>query len=361
MKHLYIVAGFLFVIIQVQILALNSNSFDRTNTASNTESQPTIIEPQSSMASWAMTSVQWSDIPQPDDNPITEASVELGAMLFFDPRLSESNMMSCATCHHPKMGFSDGIPLFTGDHGNTGPRRTQTAQNLAWNATYFWDGRASSLEEQALMPIHSPEEMNQEVRQLLKELSEAGYYPYFQEAFGKYTEISPANIGKALASFQRTLVSVNSPFDRYMAGDQTALSSSQVRGMALFEGKARCATCHFGPNFTDDGFHNIGIDINDTGRYKLVPLPSMKYAFKTPGLRDVAYRAPYFHDGSAATLNDVIELYDQGGAEYMRDMPNIAIVPLGLTDQEKTDLVAFLEALSGTGVYDYPVPRLPVP
>ena len=312
------------------------------------------------MTGWAMTSINWRDIPQPENNTLTEARVKLGAMLFFDPRLSGSNMMSCATCHHPKMGFSDGVPLFIGDHGNTGPRATPTSQNLAWNTNFFWDGRAKSLEEQAIMPIQSPEEMNQDLRSLMRELSDAGYYPYFRDAFGKYTEINPTNIGKALAAYQRTLVSVNSPFDRYMAGDRTAMTSSQIRGMELFQTKAQCTTCHFGPNFTDDGFHNIGIDTTDTGRHKLLPLPSMKYAFKTPGLRDVAYRAPYFHDGSASTLEEVIELYDQGGVSYMRDMPNIAIQPLSLTAQEKQDLVAFMEALSGVGVYDYPVPKLPV-
>lgn len=311
------------------------------------------------MATWAMTSIEWADIPQPLDNPLTEAKVELGAMLFFEPRLSGSNMMSCATCHHPKRGFSDGEPLFIGDHGNTGPRATPTAQNLAWNTTFFWDGRAGSLEDQALMPIRSLQEMNQEVQQLLEELRRAGYYPYFKKAFGKGAVMTPANIGKAIASFERTLVSVNAPFDRYIEGDRTALTASQLRGKHLFETKAQCTTCHFGPNFTDDGFHNIGIDTLDTGRYKVVPIPAMKYAFKTPGLRDVAFRAPYFHDGSAATLEDVLDVYDQGGASYMRDMPNLGIQPLGLTGQEKEDVVAFLEALTGEGVYDYSVPRLP--
>ena len=319
------------------------------------------VSPESieGMASWAMTSVQWADIPQPADNLITEAKVDLGAMLFFDPRLSGSNMMSCATCHHPKMGFSDGVPLFIGDHGNIGPRATPTAQNLAWNSSFFWDGRAGSLEEQAIMPIGSPEEMNQEMRQLIDELFQAGYYPYFKKAFGQGAVMTPANIGKAIATYERTLVSVNSPFDRYMKGDKTALNSSQLRGKEVFETKGQCTTCHFGPNFTDDGFHNIGIDTTDAGRYKLVPVERMKYAFKTPGLRDVAFRAPYFHDGSAATLEEVLELYDLGGVDYMRHLPNIAIQPLGLTELEKRDLVAFLEALTGEGVYDYPVPRLP--
>ena len=316
------------------------------------------------MASWAMTSINWDQIPQPEDNPITRKKVELGAMLFFDPRLSGSNMMSCATCHHPKMGYSDGVPLFIGDHGNIGSRATPTAQNLAWNSVFFWDGRASSLEEQAVMPITAAEEMGQGMgggvgNDLIDELFQAGYYPYFKEAFGKGAVMTMDNIGKAIATYERILVSVNSPFDRYMTGDKTALNSSQLRGKQVFETKGQCTTCHFGLNFTDDGFHNIGIDTTDVGRYKLVPIPRMKYAFKTPGLRDVAFRAPFFHDGSAATLEDVVELYDQGGIEYMRDMPNIAIEPLGLTDLEKKDLVAFLEALSGEGAYDYPVPRLP--
>lgn len=313
----------------------------------------------SEMTDWAMTSISWSDIPHPEDNPLTRATVELGAMLFFDPRLSGSNGMSCATCHHPKMGFSDGIPLFIGDHGETGPRATPTAQNLAWNTTFFWDGRAGSLEEQALMPISSMDEMRQDAASMIDELRRAGYYAYFKKAFGKGAVLTEENVGKALANFQRTLVSVNSPFDRYMKGDRTAMTPSQIRGMNVFETRGQCTTCHFGPNFTDDGFHNIGIDTQDEGRYKLVPLPSMKYAFKTPGLRDVAFRAPYFHNGSAATLEEVIELYDQGGVPRMRELPNIAIQPLFLTARDKADLVAFLEALTGEGVYDYPVPRLP--
>ena len=317
------------------------------------------IEARDMMADWTMSTIDWSDIPQPADNPITKEKVELGAMLFFDPRLSASNMMSCATCHHPQRGFSDGIPLFIGDQSNIGPRTTPTSQNLAWNTSFFWDGRASSLEQQALMPIAAAGEMNQEMESLLTELRQAGYYPYFKDAFGKGAVLTEDNVAKALATFQRTLVSVNSPFDRYMNGDRTALTSSQLRGKLIFETKAQCARCHFGPNFTDDGFHNIGVADDDLGRYELVPLPSMKYAFKTPGLRDVAFRAPFFHNGSAATLEDVVELYDIGGVAHMRDMPNIAIEPLGLTPQEKEDLVAFMEGLTGEGVYNYPVPQLP--
>ena len=195
--------------------------------------------------------------------------------------------------------------------------------------------------------------------EVIIELRQAGYYPYFKEAFGNGAVMTIENIGKAIASYERILVSVNAPFDRYMKGDKTALTSSQLRGKQVYETKGQCTTCHFGPNFTDDGFHNIGIDTLDLGRYKLVPVPRMKYAFKTPGLRDVAFRAPYFHDGSAETLEEVVELYDRGGVAYMRDMPNIAIEPLGLTELEKKDLVAFLEALTGEGVYDFPVPRLP--
>lgn len=311
------------------------------------------------MATWAMTSIDWADIPQPADNLITKEKVNLGAMLFFDPRLSGSNMMSCATCHHPKMGYSDGEPLFIGDHGNIGPRTTPTAQNLAWNSTFFWDGRASSLEEQAIMPINAPKEMSQDMEDVIDELRQAGYYQYFKQAFGKGAVMTVENVGKAIATYERILVSVNSPFDRYIMGDRTAMNSSQLRGKDVFENKGQCTTCHFGVNFTDDGFHNIGIDTTDVGRYKLVPLPRMKYAFKTPGLRDVAFRAPYFHNGSAETLEEVVELYDQGGVAYMREMENIAIEPLGLTKLEKEDLVAFLEALTGEGAYNYPVPRLP--
>lgn len=312
-----------------------------------------------SMKDWALTDVRWSDIPAPSDNPITEAKVELGSQLFFDPRLSKSNTTSCATCHDPSKGYSDGLAFFEGDHGKKGPRTSPTVINLAWAERYFWDGRAASLEEQALGPVASKAEMRQDMDVLEQELIDAGYEPAFKKAFGPEATITEDNLAKAIATFERTLVSHNAPFDRYMAGDEEAMTPAQVRGMELFRGKAQCSQCHSGPNFSDQGFHNIGVDTTDLGRYKHLPLPSMKYAFKTPGLRDVEYRAPYLHNGSEKTLRDVVEFYNRGGNPETRHLPNLGIEPLNLTDQEIGDLVAFMKALSGEGAHNYPAPELP--
>ncbi len=321
--------------------------------------QHTQVDETDAMAGWAITSAAWSDIPQPEGNAITEAKVELGKMLFFDPRLSLSNKMSCATCHDPEMGYGDGLPLLRGDNGQYGERHTPGIVNLAWSAPLMWDGRAETLEDQALGPIVSGVEMRQDIETLLNELKEAGYDPYFEKAFGPGTGVTPEYLGMSIATFERTLVSHNSPFDRCMTGDRGAMSPAQIRGKALFETKGRCIDCHNGPNFTDGSFHNIGVDTLDLGRFKHLPLPSQKYAFKTPGLRDVAEGAPYLHNGTAATLREVVELYNEGGRPETRDLPNLAIEPLGLTDAEIDDLVAFMQALTGEGPRSVTMPTLP--
>jgi len=311
------------------------------------------------MQEWVLADVKRTDVPAPEENPITEEKVELGNKLFFDPRLSASNTTSCATCHDPSKGYSDGRTKFEGDHGEVGPRATPTVTNLAWGELFFWDGRASSLEEQALGPIESKMEMRQDLDELARELERAGYQPLFEAAFGTDAKISGETIAKAIATFERTLVSRNAPFDRYMQGNEDAMTPSQVRGMELFQGKAQCADCHSGPQFTDYGFHNIGVDTTDVGRYEHLSLPSMKYAFKTPSLRDVEYRAPYLHDGSEETLRDVVELYNRGGNPGARGQKNLAIEPLDLTEQEIDDLVAFMKALSGEGAHGRGAPGLP--
>ncbi|HYF02888.1 MAG TPA: cytochrome c peroxidase [Patescibacteria group bacterium] len=311
------------------------------------------------MYGWAISKISWKEIPQPADNPITKEKVDLGAMLFFDPRLSNSNTMSCATCHDPNKGYSDGIPFFKGDHGIMGPRRTPTIINLAWNSTFFWDGRAESLEEQSLMPISADGEMRQDMVALKKELEEAGYVPYFKKAFGSKAVINNDYIARAIAAFERTLVSHNSPFDRYMSGDKKALTEAQIRGKKIFETKAECTTCHSGPNFTDGSFHNLGIDTQDEGRFKHVPVAVNKFAFKTPGLRDIEHRAPYFHNGSAKTLREVMEIYNRGGDASSVTQGNVEIKPLGLTDQEMDDVVEFMKGLSGKGAHALKSPKLP--
>ncbi|MEZ4701233.1 MAG: cytochrome c peroxidase [Rhodothermales bacterium] len=302
------------------------------------------------MAGWAIQAVRLDDIPAPSDNPLTRGKAALGERLFYEPLLSASNTMRCATCHVPEYGFSEVERRAAEGATMPAPRRAPALNNLARHPALMWDGRSPSLEDQALLPLRAHHEMNQPVDELLTELDAAGYAPLFREVFGDSVGLSEATLAMALAAYERTIVSYDAPFDRYMAGDTGALSPAQRRGKALFETRAGCITCHDGPDFTDYGFHNIGVDTLDAGRFAQVPLPSMKYAFKTPGLRDAARRSSFFHDGSAATLHDVMAFYNRGGRFDPLEVPNVAIEPLGLSEAEIDDLVAFIEALVGTRV-----------
>jgi cytochrome c peroxidase len=299
-----------------------------------------------------------SAIPYPDDNPYSESKARLGQILFFDPRLSGSNWISCATCHNPGFAWGDGLPRGIGHGMNTLGRRTPTTLNLGWAPLLFWDGREESLEAQALGPMSAAAEMNQPIAELEKELGQiAGYKPLFQAAFGE-TTITGVRVAKAIATFERTLVSHEAPFDRWVNGDEDAISASARRGLALFNGRAMCSKCHSGWRFTDDGFHDVGVAGTDRGRGKLLPgLDSMQFAFKTPTLRNIAARAPYMHDGSEATLEQVVELYNRGG-RIRRPSLATEVHPLKLTAGEKADLVQFMLALTSV---DAPidVPTLP--
>ncbi len=295
-------------------------------------------------------------IPAPPDNQLTATRVELGKKLFFDPRLSGSNWISCATCHNPALGWSDGLPTAIGHGMRKLGRNTPTILNTAYNRFQFWDGRARTLEEQALGPIVAEEEMDQDLDELVEELKAIpGYVTLFEEAYPG-EGITKETIAKALASFQRSIVSTESPFDRWQKGEENAVSDAVKRGFELFQGKARCVVCHQGFNFTDDGFHNVGLKgAKDLGRYKLVKVKVLKHAFKTPTLRDVELTWPYMHDGRYRTLEEVIEHYNRGGDTKVVD-PNIQ--PLGLTKQEVADLVAFLKSLTGDP-RPIEVPQLP--
>ncbi|NIQ00440.1 MAG: cytochrome-c peroxidase [Nitrospinaceae bacterium] len=286
----------------------------------------------------------------PADNPSSPEKVALGKMLYFDPRLSGDNSISCATCHHPDKGWGDGQPRAIGFGGKELGRHSPTVINSGYFAVQFWDGRAPSLEEQAKGPIQAPGEMNQNPEELVKELNAI---PEYKEQFGKVfgeSGITLDNIAKAIAAFERTVVSTNSPYDKYMAGDKSAMSASAVSGMNLFFGKAMCVVCHNGPVFTDSGFHNIGVKQQgplkeDLGRFNVTKDPADKGAFKTPGLRSVSLSPPYMHDGSEATLKDVVDFYNRGGD--VAENRSGVITPLGLNDQEVLDLVEFLKALEG--------------
>ncbi len=284
------------------------------------------------------------DILYPDDEEPSAAEIQLGHQLFFDPRLSASGRVSCATCHLPEAGLGDGLERAQGNSGKPLRRNTPHLYNLAWNLVFFWDGRATSLEEQSLMPISDPEEMNLPLPRMIEILGGVKLYRNrFEEIYGS-GGLTADNVGRALAAFQRTLVSDNAPFDRFMAGNRAALSEEAVRGMRIFIGKGRCTKCHDGPNFTDQSFHNIGVGGDDPGRFEVVADESLRGAFKTPGLRNVALTAPYMHNGSIGTLEEVIRFYNRGGDR--KDNLSKLIVPLGLSEREIADLLAFLGALT---------------
>ncbi len=295
-------------------------------------------------------------IPFPEDNPYSEAKSRLGKMLFFDPRLSGSNLLSCASCHNPSFAWEDGQPTGTG-HGMVRlGRHTPTILNLAWSEIFFWDGRADTLEAQALGPIQADVEMNQAMDDLIAELQKiSGYQAAFEAAFPG-EGITPDGIAKAIATYERTVVSNKAPFDLWIEGDESAISESAARGFVLFNTKANCVACHSGWNFTDDSFHDIGLFTADAGRAEVIDVPELRHAFKTPGLRNIVERAPYMHNGSLASLHDVIDHYASGFIQ--RSTLSDDIVPLTLTARDKEDLVAFLQTLSSD---DDPVtiPALP--
>lgn len=287
----------------------------------------------------------------PSANPYSIAKVELGRFLYFDKRLSADDSVSCASCHDPRFAFTDGSAVSKGIKGQTGTRSAPTILNRAYALAQFWDGRAGSLEEQAQGPMANPIEMGNTHNAIVDRLKTiAGYRPLFGKAYGT-GEIDIDRVAMAIASFERTLLSGNAPYDRYKQGDKKAMSPQQVRGMSVFFDKAQCDKCHEGANFTLNAYANIGVGMDkadpDTGRYAVTRDPRDWGVFKTPTLREVAHTAPYMHDGSLATLDDVVEFYNKGGVPNKNLDANIK--PLHLTDQQKKDLVAFLNALSGEG------------
>ena len=294
--------------------------------------------------------------PEPADNRATPERVALGKALFFDPRLSGSDWISCASCHNPALGWSDGLPTGIGEGMKRLARATPTIVNIGFTTHLMWDGRQPNLEAQALGPIQADEEMNQDIPGLVKKLSGIrDYRPMFDKAYPG-EGISGETIGKALAAYQRTIVSTESPFDRWRKGDARAVSEAGKRGFELFTGKANCVKCHEGFNFTDNGFHNIGLKSADVGRFAQRKVISMRGAFKTPTLRDVELTAPYMHNGAYRTLEEVVDHYDRGGD--VKDNLSPEMKPLELTEREKADLVAFLKTLTGKPM-QVVIPRLP--
>jgi len=290
--------------------------------------------------------------PAPKDNPLTEAKVELGRALFFDPILSLDRTFSCARCHDPEHGFAGKEPRAIGVQGRQGTRNAPTLLNVAYQTAFFWDGRESRLEAQALKPIENPLEMGATVEEVVKRLkAEPQYEAKFKAAFPD--GVTGENLGRALASFERTLLLGNSRVDRFRAAQASALNDEERHGLWLYESKARCWRCHSGHNFEDGQFHNTGVSWAsggktpaDLGRFEVTKRDEDRGRFKTPTLRGVAHTAPYMHDGSIATLEEVVEFYNRGGNRN----PNldIHIGSLGLNKDDLRSLAAFLRALSDT-------------
>jgi cytochrome c peroxidase len=298
-----------------------------------------------------------ASIPAPRSNPITAEKVALGQMLFFDPRLSGSGAISCASCHNPGLAWGDALPKGIGHLGTRLGRRTPTILNVAYGEPYFWDGRATTLEEQAKGPLASPAEMNMPLAAAVDRVkSIPGYVAAFERAFPGQA-ITEDTLAAAIATYERTVVSSEAPFDRWVNGDDQAISDAAKRGFVLYNGKANCAGCHAGWRMTDDGFHDIGIPDQDRGRAGVAPgIVQLEHAFKTPTLRNVNRRAPYMHDGSVPTLAAVIDHYDAGFVR--RPSLDTQMKPLGLTAGEKSDLLAFLDTLTSADTPSV-VPHLP--
>jgi cytochrome c peroxidase len=319
-----------------------------------------------SLAKW----ISPKAMPSPADNPSTPQRVALGEKLFFDARLSIHGRTSCSSCHLPERGWADGVPRSLRFMGQPTPRNSQSVVNAGFSeAAYNWDGKNKSLEQQATgsqgfngatgggakeIGIEDPNLGIERIKGI------AGYQALFAAAYPGEA-ITQASAGKAIAAFERTLISRDTPFDRWVEGDAKAMTPSQVNGLRVFldPAKGNCAGCHAAPFFSDKGFHNVGLKQYgepdaDLGRYKVQAVEELKGAFKTPGLRDVEATAPYFHDGSVATLKEVVAHYARGGDVKTNLSPQIK--PLPLTGQEQEDLVEFLRSLSSpVGVYDRPV------
>ncbi len=269
-------------------------------------------------------------LPVPEENPLTTEKIELGRRLFFDRRLSRDGSIACSSCHDPERAFSDGRAVAVGVFGRQGRRNSPALVNRGYGRSFFWDGRVATLEEQVLKPIEDSSEMD-------LPLSEAA----------ARVSLAPEEISRALTSFVRSILSGDSPFDRFINGDRSALSTEQQAGLELFRGKANCVACHVGPNFTDERLHNTGVAWRDG---KFADAGAGQGNFKTPTLREIARTAPYMHDGSIATLEDVIDYYDRGGNRNPGLDPEIR--PLHLSAAEKQNLIAFLHCLNSHEVIE---------
>lgn len=285
-------------------------------------------------------------VPFPTGASYSPQLATLGKMLFFDPRLSSTGSMNCASCHTPSFGYEAPVERAVGASGRPLTRHANTLLNMAWVAPLFWDGRAATLEEQAVYPIVAPEEMAGNFDDIVKMLSGIEEYRVWFEKLFPEEGVSKDSILTAIATYQRTIVSGWAPFDRWIEGDEEAISDAAKRGFALFNGKAACADCHTGWNFTDNEFYDLGLGDDDLGRGAIETDDDfLNHTFKTPGLRNLTQRAPFMHDGSLADLEEVIVHYEKGGIP--RPSRSVQMIqPFDLSDAEREDLIAFLLTLT---------------
>jgi cytochrome c peroxidase len=296
----------------------------------------------------------------PEDNPYSAEKAALGKMLFFDPRLSASGTIACASCHDPQLGWGDGKSFAFGHERRMGGRNAMTILNTGYYTSLFWEGRATSLEDQAQFPISDFNEMNQELEDMVARLNGIeGYRSLFRSALGQ-EEVSLEGIQKAIATYERTIVSRKSAFDRFVEGKHDALTDQQIEGLHLFRTKARCINCHNGPLFSDNQFHNLGQfqlgrPAEDLGRYLITKDTADVGKFRTSSLRDIMFTAPWFHNGSFVEMKEIIDMYDRGmpqvvAKSHLNHPLNVAksplLQPLNLTPDEKEALMAFLHAIS---------------
>lgn len=286
------------------------------------------------------------ETPYPKANPYNKSKEQLGKALFYDPRLSSSNWFSCSSCHKPTLNWEDGLRQGLGHQKSHPERSTPTLLDAAWGELMYWDGRAENLENLVLAELQSPYGMNQNLDALMQKLKRiSGYKSAFSKAFPD-KPLRPPLVAAAIATFVRSLRSSPAPFDQWVSGDGKVISESAQRGFLIFNEKGRCAQCHSSWRFSDNQFHDIGLDTDDLGRGKILEgVDRFQHAFKTPTLRNIEYRAPYMHNGSLKFLSNVIDFYDQGG-QVKRPSKSPHIKPLELNFQEKSDLINFLKTLS---------------
>lgn len=283
--------------------------------------------------------------PEDLGNPATPAKVALGRQLFNDVRLSGDQTLSCGSCHPREMGYAEAMPFSQGTGGKPMPRHTPTLLNSVYYRYINWDGKFANVPQLVAAVMANPHNMNMQDDAVLVARLESvpAYRESFRDVFGG--PATKERAARAIAAYVRKLTTSNSPFDRYASGEPNALTGAQKRGLDLFTGKARCVMCHRGPNFEDDDFHAVGLPSADEGRFRITGLEADRNAFKTPTIRNVAQTAPYMHDGSLATLRDVVDFFDAGGGP--QHPKSVVLRPLHLTPGEKRDLVAFLESLTG--------------